>query len=295
MKRDWFIIDKSEQRGAVLTMTLVFFVVFLVIATAWLSFAARQSHEVADQEQEEQAFQIGEAGIERTLFFLNSGVYTPDDLLGLSTPLVGVVQDGSGKVMGSYELTFAGAGGGSVTVTALAHDIEVEKRCQRVVAAIDSMTGALADTAEYYVRSWDHDLDVTCGPAGVATELPTIRFYPYLMFGVYEGDPPAVNQAAFTVRLSHVYPLRVRVNFATAGYPFFSATPGVDYVPKNETVTFDPGETAKVVTVDIVADNVRERWFGLWPYDYFRGLISNPENGTLAWPTSRTAYIIDDD
>ena len=275
-------------------MTLVFFVVFLVIATAWLSLAVRQSHEVTNQEQEEQAFQIGEAGVERTLFFLNSGVYTPDDLLGLSSPLVGVVQDGSGKVMGSYELNFSGAGGGSVTVTALAHDLEVTERCQRVVADIDSMTGALTGP-EYYVRSWDHDLDVTCGPPGVVTSLPTIRFYPYLVFGVYEGDPPAVNQAAFTIRLSHIYPLRVRVNFATTGYPFFSATPGVDYVSKNETVTFDPGETAKVVMVDIVADNVWERWFGFWPYDYFRGVISSPENGTLAWPTSRTAYIIDDD
>ena len=69
----------------------------------------------------------------------------------------------------------------------------------------------------------------------------------------------------------------------------------MDYVSKNETVTFDPGETAKVVMVDIVAANVWERWFGFWPYDYFRGVISSPENGTLAWPTSRTAYIIDDD
>lgn len=270
-------------------MTLVFFVVFLVIATAWLSFAVRQSHEVTDQEQEEQAFQIGEAGIERTLFFLNSGVYTQDDLVELSVPLVGVVQDRSGNTMGSYELTFDVAGSGLITVTALAHDIEVTGRCQRVVADIESMTGALAGP-EYYVRSWDHDLDVTCGPAGVATSLPTIRFYPSGAFGVNEGDPPDVNQVAFTITLSHVYPLRVMVNFATAGYFIFSATPGVDYIPKNETVTFNPGETAKVVMVDIVADNGGE-----WPIEFFRGVISNPENGSLAWPTSRTAYIIDDD
>jgi len=275
-------------------MTLVFFVVFLVIATAWLSFAVRQSHEVTDQEQEEQAFQIGEAGIERTLFFLNSGVYTQDDLAGLSAPVVGVVQDKSGKTMGSYELTFDVAGSGPLTVTALAHDIELEKRCQRVVADIESMTGVLTGP-EYYVRSWDHDLDVTCGPAGVTTSLPTIRFSSFLAFGVDEGDPPAVNQAAFTIMLSHVYPLRVRVNFATTGFLFFPATPGVDYISKNETVTFDPGETVKVVMVDIVADNVWERWLGVLPYDYFRGLISSPENGTLSWPTSRTAYIIDDD
>ncbi|MFH1354369.1 MAG: Calx-beta domain-containing protein [bacterium] len=283
-----------RQRGAVLTMTLMFFVVFLVIATAWLGFAVRQSHEVTDQEQEEQAFQVGEAGVERTLFFLNSGVYTPDDLLGLSSPLVGVVQDAAGHIMGSYELTFAGAGGGSVTVTALAHDLEVENRCQRIVADIESMTGALADTTEYYARSWDHDLEVTCGAPGVETALPTIKFNPAWTMMVVEGDPPDVNQVAFTIVLSHVYPLRVTVDFRAEGYSI-AATPGEDFVPADQAVVFNPGEVSKTVMVNIVADNVWERWGGWWPIEYLRGVISNPRNGNLAWPTSRNVWIIDDD
>lgn len=293
MSYSWGVGRDCDQRGAVLTMMLVFFVVFLVIAAAWLSFAVRQSHEVTDQEQEEQAFQVAEAGVERALFFLNSGVYTPDDLLGLSSPLVGVVQDAAGDIMGSYELTFSDTGGASLTVTALAHDLEIENRCQRIVADIEAMTGALADTAEYYARSWDHDLDVTCGAPGVVTALPTIKFNPSWMMTVAEGDPPVVNQVAFTIVLSHVYPLRVTVDFRAEGF-WIAATPGEDFVPADQAVVFNPGEVSKTVIVDIVADNVPEQWWG-WPMEYFRGVISNPKNGSLAWPTSRNAQIVDDD
>lgn len=294
MKQDWFIIDKSGQRGAVLTMTLVFFVVFLVIATAWLSFAVRQSHEVTDQEQEEQAFQVAEAGVEYTLFLLNSGVYTVDGLVGLSSPIVQVVSDAAGKIVGSYELTFSNTGGTPLTVSALAHDLELEGRCQRIVADIEVMTGALAGT-EYYVRSWNHDLSVTCGAPGVVTSLPTVKFNPAGMMVLVEGDPPDVNQAAFTIVLSHVYPLRVTVDFRAEGYSWAPATPGEDFVPADQAVVFNPGEVSKTVIVDIVADNVRERWGFWWPIEYLRGVISNPRNGSLAVPTSRNVWIVDDD
>lgn len=62
---------------------------------------------------------------------------------------------------------------------------------------------------------------------------------------VVEGNSGTTN-AIFTVSLSQAGAATVTVNFATAGV---TATPGLDFVSTNGTLTFAPGETATNITV----------------------------------------------
>ncbi len=275
---------RRGQRGAVMTITLMFLVILLVVVTAWLNFAVRQSHQVVDQEQEEQAFHIAEAGVEYTLFLLNSGTYAPTGLISEGS-LVRAVSDSSGNIIGAAELSFQPGGAGvPLKVSSLGHDLTVERRCQLITAEAADMTGAVGGT-RYYVRSWDHELDVECGALGLTTSLPNVKFDPSSPLSVNEGDPPDDNQAPLTVVLSHEYPLRVTVDFATQPD---SATAGQDYVSKTETVVFDPGQTSKMIMVDIVADTEPEG------NESFQAVLSDPVNANLTVST-RQVRILDDD
>jgi hypothetical protein len=90
--------------------------------------------------------------------------------------------------------------------------------------------------------------------------------------GVAEGNSGTVN-AAFTVTLSQASPVAVGVNFATANG---TAIAGSDYVSNSGTVTFNPGETSKPITVAVIGDTVAEA------NETFSVNLTNPINATIA-------------
>lgn len=152
---------KNKQRGDILIMTLFLLVVFVVIMTAWAQFASRQAHTVTNQEQEEQAFAVAEAGIERSLFLLNSGVHEPDTMISNGSIVDEVINPETGEVTGTYVLSFSG-GGTTLNVTSVGYDFIQAERCQEIDAVIETVTGALS-AAQYYVNEFDHELDTVCG------------------------------------------------------------------------------------------------------------------------------------
>ena len=63
------------------------------------------------------------------------------------------------------------------------------------------------------------------------------------------------NTADFVIRLERAGPKPSTYSFITGGG---IATPGDDYVTAEGTVTFQPGETTKVVSVEIIDDDLIE-------------------------------------
>lgn len=71
---------------------------------------------------------------------------------------------------------------------------------------------------------------------------------------VNEGDVGSVN-ADFTVTLSAASTHRVTVSYSTADG---TATQGADYVSKTASVVFQPGETSKTASIEILGDTIDE-------------------------------------
>ncbi|MFL6334996.1 MAG: Calx-beta domain-containing protein [Pyrinomonadaceae bacterium] len=100
---------------------------------------------------------------------------------------------------------------------------------------------------------------------------------------VTEGDTGTTN-ATFEVTLSAASALTATVNFATA-----AGTANVsDFTAASGTLTFNPGETSKSVSVAVLGDTVDEA------NETFNLIISSPTNATLGASTG-SATIIDDD
>src|SRR5205814_2117173 len=102
---------------------------------------------------------------------------------------------------------------------------------------------------------------------------------------VTEGNTGTTN-ANFIVTLSPASSRTVTVNYATADG---TATAPADYVAiPSTTLTFNPGETIKSITVPVNGDTVDET------DETFAVNLSNPTNATLSTATG-TGTIIDDD
>ena len=72
---------------------------------------------------------------------------------------------------------------------------------------------------------------------------------------VLEGNNSTTTFATFTVRLSEATAGTVLVNFMTANG---SATAGEDYTFASGSLTFQPGESTKTITVAVKGDKRRE-------------------------------------
>jgi hypothetical protein len=70
-----------------------------------------------------------------------------------------------------------------------------------------------------------------------------------------EGNAGTNNPFVFTISLSSAATSNVVVAYATADD---TATAGSDYIAKTATVTFTPGQTAQLITIQAIGDNVQE-------------------------------------
>jgi hypothetical protein len=89
---------------------------------------------------------------------------------------------------------------------------------------------------------------------------------------ITEGDS-GMSNAVFTVTLSAASGQMAMVNYATADA---TATTPADYQPASGTLTFSPGETARIVTVRVRSDTLDE------PDETFLVNLSNPINASVA-------------
>jgi len=99
-----------------------------------------------------------------------------------------------------------------------------------------------------------------------------------------EGDA-GTTDFVFTVSLAESNPATVQVDYATADG---TAMAGLDYLSASGTVTFDPGEVDKPVTVQVIGDTMDEC------FEEFSVLLSSPVNGTIG-DGEGTGTILSDD
>jgi hypothetical protein len=114
------------------------------------------------------------------------------------------------------------------------------------VAVGDFNRDGRQDLAVANAHSNDLSVLLNTAPPAVTLSINDVR--------VTEGDAGNVN-AVFTVSLSQASPLPIAVSFATANG---TATVGSDYVATSGILIFNPGETSKPITVQVIGDTVAE-------------------------------------
>ncbi len=141
----------------------------------------------------------------------------------------------------------------------------------------------------------DETIDLITHRVDTPTPVPVgkFRYYildddsSYLFFKeyrnpVYECD----GYASVPIVLVGQSDQEVTVDFSTGSHKIFledPAAPDADYTPVDSTLTFSPGETEKIVRIDIAADEIPES-----PLDeHFPVEMANPVNARLIPPTSR--------
>ncbi len=100
-----------------------------------------------------------------------------------------------------------------------------------------------------------------------------------------EGASGTSGNSTFNVTLSNSSYQAITVSFATADG---SATAGSDYVATSGTVTFNPGETTKSISVEVSGDNIDE------VIETYLVNLTNPTNATIT-TAQGTGSIFDDD
>lgn len=146
------------QRGGALLLSMVLLGAFVVMFIAAATLINRQFHQITQQEQEEQAFQVAEAGVFYALWFIDQ------DLLDLSNP--GNVTDyevtdpttDPAEVIGNFDLTFTVRNnevGGPVTVdiVSVGEDAVLSELKQTIRATIHSRDGD-----DFRIVEWRHDV-----------------------------------------------------------------------------------------------------------------------------------------
>jgi hypothetical protein len=107
---------------------------------------------------------------------------------------------------------------------------------------------------------------------------------------VTEGNSGA-TPATFTVTLSPSSNQTVTVDYATSSVSPATAAAGTDYVSTNGTLTFDPGETSKPITVLVNGDTANESIC-----ETLFVILSNPVNAAISPAAGQgTVGITDDD
>jgi hypothetical protein len=119
-------------------------------------------------------------------------------------------------------------------------------------------------------------------PGTASAQVPTISIDDPT---VTEGNVGTSN-ASFTVSLSEPSSETVTVDFGTSNG---TATAALDYVSRSETVTFNPGDTSKQVTVQVNGDSIDE------PDETFNGNLSNASVNASIGDSQGVATITDDD
>lgn len=131
-----------------------------------------------------------------------------------------------------------------------------------------------------------------------------------------DGNPVNVNEgddAQFLVRLDRVSDQTITVNYRTNEpivAPINHALAGSDYVEQAGTLTFRPGESAKVISIKTLKDNLREVYSSGTPgvvvvgsnngnsgsidYEFFSVVLSEPANAVLAGTAATTFGLIHD-
>ena len=121
-------------------------------------------------------------------------------------------------------------------------------------------------------------------------EAPTLRIAP-LRVSVTEGGSGATPQQIFTVTMSPASGQQVTVRYATVGGSSANAAiANTDYTATSGILTFSPGDTSKIFTVQVLGDTLNER------DETFSVRLSDVSDSNISISTASTATVtIEDD
>ena len=142
-----------SQKGGTLLITMVIFGMFLVLMVAAVNYVSLQYKGGAQDEIEDQSFEISDSGVEYLLWLLNSKTVTPQSLVSADN---NIVDPATQSVLGSFAnattvdgdvgseiLTFVSTG----TVPGLSNE------CRRVKGEIKPEPQSNGDVV-YYLTKW---------------------------------------------------------------------------------------------------------------------------------------------
>jgi hypothetical protein len=174
-----------------------------------------------------------------------------------------------------YSTSNYGATAGS-DYTAAEGDVTIPAGQTTATITVEVLGDRLAESTEYFAVNISSVGGPIADPQGFGTILDD---EPSISIGeatVTEGDTGSTPMT-FTVTLSAEYDAPVSVDYATRDltqdeqYWFGpGATAGLDYTATSGTITFEPGETSKTITVPVLSDRVGE------PEELFFVSLSSP-------------------
>lgn len=156
----------TKQQGSVLLLVVLMLLVFAIIAGASIRFIARQSNQTVQQEQEEQAFEIADAGANYVLWLLSAsgGNKSPLSLVASPPPSTRdhAIANQAGQSIGKFDLFFGPACPDSLSFRSVGYDQIKTNLCQ----VVDG-TAKLFSNGEYRLIKWDHLVGYPCNQSYV--------------------------------------------------------------------------------------------------------------------------------
>jgi hypothetical protein len=253
-----------------------------------------------------ETFSVNLSGATNATIADNSGLgtITDNDTSSITIGAATVTEGNSGTVSAVFNLSLSAPSSSTVTVdyataagsatagtdfvstaaTTTFNPGEVSK--QITVQVVGDLT---VEQNETYSVNLSNPTNATIGGAGFGLGTITdddARSISINNATVTEGNPPGTVNAVFTVTLSAASGNTITVSYATADG---SATAPGDYGSLTNTLTFNPGETTKTITVQVVKDLVIE------PNETYYVNLSNPTNATIAGSGFGLGTITNDD
>ena len=239
-----------------------------------------------------ETFSVNLSGATNATIADNSGLgtITDNDTSSITIGAATVTEGNSGTVSAVFNLSLSAPSSGAVTVdfttaagsasapsdlvaaagTVTFNPGEVSKQI-----AVQVVGDIVIEPNETYSVNLSNPTNATIAGAGFGLGTITDDDARTITIGtstVAEGNAGTTN-ATFTVTLSASSANTVTVSYTTADG---SATAPADYLSVSGTVTFNPGETSKIITVQIVGELLTE------PSETYSVNLSNPTNATIA-------------
>jgi len=232
------------------------------------------------------------AGSNTVSVLLNDGIWTPAPptpptvRIGDAT----VTEGNTGTVNATFTVTLSAAFGQSVTVayatangTAAGSDYQAVSGTLMIPAGQTTGTitvlvngDRVAEPNETFFVNLSNPTNATIadgvGSGTIVDDEPRISIN---NVAKYEGKGRKTTLFTFTVTLSAAYDQPVTMSFRTANGT--ATTSDGDYVAKTGTLTFNPGETAKTITIEVKGDNKKEAH-----ETFYLDLFDNSSNSLFA-------------
>jgi hypothetical protein len=203
---------------------------------------------------------------------LNDGAWSPDDPPSMSISNVTVTEGNTGTADATFTLTLSRASDVDVTVHYDTADITAAAGSDYTVASGDVIIPAgqtsqtftvavsgdrLGEPTETFAVNLSAPTNATIGDSqGIGAILDNEPRISISDVSKAEGKKGKTTLFTFTVTLSAAYDQAVTMSYRTVDG---GATTGdSDYLAKTGTLTFNPGETTKTITIEVKGDSKKE-------------------------------------